>query len=155
MEATAVVGMRLSEHLSAVPDGDREQFARMVQTLQAAASPGKIGRLTEFLGKLRKEIDDINSRRSLIGEDLDLVEREAAKIRKRLAECPDSPELSLTLSFLQNASMYLRAEIEEQRPDNKLAKKADVQRRITFLTETQRAAQALCDALAQANGKGA
>lgn len=113
---------------------DRDLFNSMLNDINTSAPVEKLQRLEEFRKQLKSEIDQINSRRQALGNQLSNIDTIIKKVEGYIEDNP-SLELTLFLNSLQKIAFDLRTEIETLKPENKLTKKYDVGVRIDSLKQ--------------------
>jgi len=131
---------KLYESLS---EPSRDLFVAVASDLQGSASPHRIEKLEEYQKKLKQEIDRVNWRRESLGGALNNVTSLLQRVDAFIAEHGDDLELLCFRNHLERLAMDIREEINAMKPEEKLAKKYDVGRKITLLKERQQLAAKL------------
>lgn len=120
----------------ALSSARKDVFTALAADLQSSSREEKQRRLKEFLEELKREIDEINSRRKALGDMLDNVKVIRLEADRAL-DPKQGGKAELELELFRNALLQLehdlKDEIAELRPDRKLEKKYDVARRIEGL----------------------
>lgn len=128
-------------------DSQRDVFLSVINELQSTAPEGKISRLESFFKALKSEIDAINRRRQSLGNTLSNVETLAKYVDNYVNQGEESLEIVLLRASLEKVIGDLKAEIAALKPERKLAKKFDVARRISSLTQRRDVSTSLFEAI--------
>lgn len=114
-------------------------LVQMMNDLQDSTSSLRMDNLQKFLTTLNHEIDEINKKRDALGHKVENIEAFLSLLEDRISKHRDI-ELDLLHSLLLHWRMSLKLEIEELRPQAKLEKKYDTERKYDTLTELKEAA---------------
>jgi len=123
----------IDDFLEGLSDHAWDTLLAVSNDLQDSASPGRIESLDKFLGQLRNEIDGVNRRRDAIGQKVADIDALIPAIDACLRECPDALDVSLFRHLLLGQRAIWKGEIEELRPEGKLRKKYDTERKRDLL----------------------
>ena len=110
-----------------------DTLVAVANDLQDSAAPARIESLDRFLGQLRSEIDGINRRRDGLGQKIANIDALLPAINTCLKECPDALDVALFRHLLLGQRAVWKAEVEDLRPDGKLKKKYDTERKRDLL----------------------
>jgi len=135
----------VKDFFESMSESNKDLFYTVVNSIQASAPKDKIDRLDNFLQQLRKEIDQTNAHRQMLGSQVHQIEQ-VIKHLVSYAEQDTSLEISLFLTTLQKIVNDLKIEIAALRPENKLEKKFDVARRKESLEQRRNLVMRIEDA---------
>lgn len=135
--------MSLKVFYDTLPESKKDILVQFANMLQSSAPPEKLERLRDFHAQLKEEIEAINRRRKAIADDLASAETIMAEIEQYTRKGNENADTATFQAYLTELIFTMKQEVEDLRPDNKLKKKFDVQKRIRLLTERQRVANML------------
>jgi hypothetical protein len=134
--------------LKELPEAQWDVVVQVMNDLRDSTSPDRVESLRQFLQTLNREIDAINRKRDAIGQKVDNIDALLPVIdgcRK-----PDDLELNLFRNLLLGWRASLKAEIIESRPEGKLEKKYDTERKRDLLQQLAGLVQQLSGVMADA-----
>jgi len=134
---------RVKDFYRQLSDSDRDLFAAMANGMTNSAPQEKLERLRTFHSQLKLEIDEINKRRQALGVDLNNVEAMIKDIDKFIAKEGDSLELQLFRAQMVEMAEQIKVEVAAMKPEEKLAKKHDLSRKLAMLTQRRALAQGI------------
>lgn len=127
----------IREFFQALTDTQWDSMVRVVQDLQDSSSVERLESLRNFLLNLTKEIDTINRRRDALGQKVENIGAMITSIDAYLKENPTNIEVILFRFILVMCRSFLRGEVVELRPSEKLEKKYDTERKREILLNLQ------------------
>jgi hypothetical protein len=126
----------ISDFLSRLSEPQWDSVLLVIQELQDSAAPARMESLRKFLSSLDQEIDDVNRKRDVLGKKADNIKMVVTLVEGYLRGNPDL-EVELLKNVLVMWESSLRLEIAELRPNDKLEKKYDTERKRKFLIQIQ------------------
>lgn len=126
----------LLDFIQGLKDTEWDIMMQVMNDLSDSTSPDRLDSLRQFLKTLTREIDAINQRRDALGHRRDNVDALIGIIENRLKSKPDI-NLLFFKNVLTNWKTSLQTEITETRPQLKLEKKYDTERKRDLLMELQ------------------
>lgn len=118
----------LSDFLKVLPEAKWDSVVNVMHDLQDSTSPERIESLRQFLGTLTNEINQINRKRDALGQKVANIDAFTPIIEEYLKQHSDL-EVELFKNVLLSWKATLKAEISELRPNGKLEKKYDTERK--------------------------
>jgi len=129
----------IRDFFQSLSESQGDVLVQMMNDLQDSTSALRMDNLQKFLTTLNHEIDEINRKRDALGHKAENIEAFLSLLEERIKNHKDI-ELDLLHSLLLHWRMSLKLEIEELRPQTKLEKKYDTERKYDTLTELKEAA---------------
>lgn len=141
----------ISDFLESLSETGWDTLLMVSQDLQDSTAPGRIRNLESYAKSLRDEIDEVNRKRDALGQKVDNLDDMLDLVDARAEADPDDMEMSLLRDVLLGWRASLRAEIEALRPDEKLRKKYDTERKHDLLKQLRTTVEALNRRILEAN----
>lgn len=113
-------------------------MVQVMNDLQDSTSHERMDSLRQFLATVAREIDQINRKRDVLGQKVANIDAFTPAIDEYLRSHPADLETILFKSVLLGWKAALKTEIAEMRPNGKLEKKYDTERKRDLLVEVQR-----------------
>lgn len=126
----------ITDFLKALPEMKWDSVVNVMHDLQDSTSQERIESLRRFLQDLNREIDQINRKRDALGQKVANIDQLIPTIENAVRVNP-SLELELFKNVLLGWKAALKAEISELRPNGKLEKKYDTERKRDLLIQLQ------------------
>jgi hypothetical protein len=126
----------LSEFISGLKDTEWDVLMAVMNDLSDSTSQDRLEALRLFLRTITREIDAVNHKRDALGHRRDNADALINIIDARIKQKPDINLLFLK-NVLTNWKTSLQTEIAETRPNLKLEKKYDTERKRDLLMELQ------------------
>lgn len=126
--------MAIPDFLSRLNEVEWDGFLMVVNDLQDGTAPDRLQVLGRFVHTLRREIDEVNSRRDALGQRVANIDSVLPCLDRHLAAAPGDLEARLLRDVLAGWRISLKSEIEEMRPDSKMEKKDSAARKLDLLT---------------------
>lgn len=142
----------ISDFLSSLRDTEWDILMQVMNDLSDSTSPERLDSLRQFLKTITREIDQINQKRDALGHRRDNADALIGILESRLRATPNV-ELMLFKNMLVNWKATLQTEIAESRPDLKLEKKYDTEKKRNLLVELQPIVTKLGESLSELNRK--
>jgi hypothetical protein len=115
----------------------KDTLVQVVQDLQDSTSPDRLESLRQFLSTLTREIEAINRKRDAMGQKVSNIDVLLPLLDEQVRANPDNLEVDLFRNMLVVWRSALKTEIAEMRPDGKLEKKYDTERKRDLLGQLQ------------------
>lgn len=149
--------MSIQTFLERLHGAEGDKFSDLVNVLRSSASQERIESLRDFQINLRDEIDKINDRRAVLGDELKIIEDAVTALHKYVdhVEGAEDADVRTFLAFLNQTTAIIREEIAEMRPDNKLRKKFEVTQKLQTLIDRRRIADSLYQIIQKNQEQGA
>lgn len=146
------VGMAgITHFLQSLRNPDWDAVVLVFQDLQDSTAPDRIRTLENYARTLRGEIDEVNRKRDVLGQKVDNLNLLLGLVDKQITDDPSDLELTLLRDVLQGWRASLRAEIAGLRPDNKLKKRDDTERKCDLLKRLRTTVDSLNRLIVEAN----
>jgi len=126
----------LQEFIKGLPESRMDSVFNVVHDLQDSTAPERIESLRQFLYTLTREIDQINRKRDALGQKVANIEGLLPAIEEHLRVTPNL-EVELFKNILLGWRAALKNDIAELRPNGKLEKKYDTERKRDLLVQLQ------------------
>ena len=126
----------ISDFLTALKETEWDILLQVMHDLQDGTSPERLESQRQFLASLTREIDAINKKRDALGQKVENVDVLMPILDDQIRKNP-CMELELFRSMLAAWRSSLKTEINETRPNGKLEKKYDTERKRDFLIQLQ------------------
>jgi hypothetical protein len=124
----------LSDFLKTLPEARWDSVVNVMHDLQDSTSPERVESLRQFLGTLTNEINQINRKRDALGQKVANIDAFIPVVDEFLKQHQDL-EVDLFKNVLLSWKAMLKSEISELRPNGKLEKKYDTERKRDTLTQ--------------------
>lgn len=143
----------IADFLSSLSETEWDAVLMVSQDLQDSAAPERIRALRNYAKTLREEIDAVNRRRDALGQKVENLNALLVLLDAEIkhGEQQGDIELGLLRDVLLGWRASLRAEIEALRPDEKLKKKYDTERKRDLLRQLRGTVEALNRLISEAN----
>ena len=123
----------IADFLNSLTETGWDSVLLVSQDLQDSTSPKRILNLENFARTLRTEIDAVNQKRDALGHKVENLDALLNHLDAQIKDAPNDIELGLLRDVLLGWRSSLRADIEAMRPDDKLRKKYDTERKSDLL----------------------
>jgi predicted nucleic acid-binding Zn-ribbon protein len=141
----------IRDFLKVLPDTRLDFVVNVITDLQDSTSGARIEKLRQFLSALTFEIDGINRKRDALGQKVANIDTLLPILDENLKSSPDL-EMELLRNTLLGWRASLKGEIAELRPNGKLEKKYDTERKRDLLIQLQSVASQLNEQMQRARG---
>lgn len=143
----------IADFLSSLSETEWDAVLMVSQDLQDSTSPERVRALRNYAKTLRDEIDAVNRKRDALGQKVENLNALLALLDAEIehGEQRDDLELGLLRDVLLGWRASLRSEIESLRPDEKLRRRYDTERKHDLLRQLQGTVAALNGLIADAN----
>lgn len=141
----------ISNFLKSLSETGWDALLLVSQDLQDSTAPGRIRNLESYAKSLRDEIDEVNRKRDALGQKVDNLDDLLDLVDVRAKADPDDMEVGLLRDVLLGWRASLRADIEALRPDEKLRKKYDTERKCDLLKRLRTTVDSLNRLIVEAN----
>jgi hypothetical protein len=126
----------------------------VAQDLQSSTAPERLNSLQNYVETLTAEIDQVNRKRDAKGQEAANIDEMLPILDGWITDHPDDLEVRLLRDVLVGWRASLKSEIEALRPDTKLHKKYDTERKLDLLTRLRETVDGLNARLRQARDGG-
>lgn len=143
----------IADFLNSLSETEWDSVLMVSQDLQDSTAPKRILSLQNFAKTLREEIDRENRKRDTLGQKVENLNNLLVLLDSEIdhGKQGESVELSLLRDVLLGWRSSLRSEIEALRPDEKLKKRYDTERKRDLLTQLQTTVTSLNRLIMDAN----
>ena len=127
----------VSGFLKSLPEVRWDSVLSVMHDLQDSTSHERIESLRHFLNTLTREIDQINRKRDALGHKVANIDALIPPLETYLKTNSDDLEVELFKNILLGWRANLKTEISELRPNGKLEKKYDTEKKRELLIQLQ------------------